>query len=66
MLPPDTDDLDGDGVSEIFAEENSEDGRFVFGSAPTLADCFLVPQMYNARRFGCDLVFKKCDYQLFI
>ena len=26
-----------------------------FGGAPSLADVFLVPQLYNARRFGCDL-----------
>ena len=26
-----------------------------FGDAPTLADCCLVPQVYNARRFGVDL-----------
>jgi maleylpyruvate isomerase len=25
------------------------------GAAPTLADVCLVPQLYNARRFGCDL-----------
>lgn len=30
-------------------------GRFCFGSTPSLADIFLVPQLYNARRFGCDL-----------
>jgi maleylacetoacetate isomerase len=30
-------------------------GRFCFGDAPTLADLCLVPQLYNARRFGCDL-----------
>lgn len=30
-------------------------GRFCFGDAPSLADLFLVPQLYNARRFGCDL-----------
>jgi maleylpyruvate isomerase len=28
---------------------------FCFGAAPTLADLCLVPQMVNARRFGCDL-----------
>lgn len=28
---------------------------FAFGDAPTIADCFLVPQLYNARRFGVDL-----------
>jgi maleylpyruvate isomerase len=30
-------------------------GRFAFGDTPTLADCYLVPQFYNARRFGVDL-----------
>lgn len=30
-------------------------GRFSFGDAPTLADVCLVPQLSNARRFGCDL-----------
>jgi maleylacetoacetate isomerase/maleylpyruvate isomerase len=28
---------------------------WAFGDAPTLADCVLVPQVYNARRFGVDL-----------
>jgi maleylacetoacetate isomerase len=31
------------------------EGRYMFGSAVTLADVLLVPQMYNARRFHCDL-----------
>jgi maleylacetoacetate isomerase len=30
-------------------------GRFCHGDHPGLADCFLVPQVYNAERFGCDL-----------
>jgi maleylpyruvate isomerase len=30
-------------------------GQFCYGDAPTLADCCLVPQMFNARRFGVDL-----------
>ena len=30
-------------------------GPFCFGAAPTLADICLVPQLANARRFGCDL-----------
>lgn len=29
--------------------------RFCHGDAPTIADCFLVPQVYNAQRFGIDL-----------
>ena len=28
---------------------------YSFGDSPTLADAFLVPQVYNARRFDCDL-----------
>jgi maleylacetoacetate isomerase len=31
------------------------DGRHMFGGAVTLADVCLVPQMYNARRFRCDV-----------
>ena len=34
---------------------HSETGPFCHGDAPTMADCCLVPQIYNAERFGCDL-----------
>jgi maleylacetoacetate isomerase len=37
------------------AEVIAGDGPYVFGDAPTLADTFLVPQMYNARRFDVAL-----------
>jgi maleylacetoacetate isomerase len=30
-------------------------GKFCFGDTPTLADICLIPQLGNARRFGCDL-----------
>jgi maleylacetoacetate isomerase len=30
-------------------------GRFCFGDTPTLADICLIPQLGNARRYGCDL-----------
>jgi maleylacetoacetate isomerase len=30
-------------------------GRFCHGDAPTLADVCVVPQLYNAVRWGCDL-----------
>ncbi|HEY3256976.1 MAG TPA: maleylacetoacetate isomerase [Polyangiaceae bacterium] len=30
-------------------------GRYCHGDDPGLADCFLIPQLFNARRFGCDL-----------
>ncbi|MGF1464802.1 MAG: maleylacetoacetate isomerase [Sandaracinaceae bacterium] len=32
-----------------------EAGSFCFGDSPTFADAFLVPQLYNARRFGVDV-----------
>jgi len=34
---------------------SGSDGRHLFGSSVTLADLLLVPQMYNARRYRCDL-----------
>ena len=30
-------------------------GKFCFGDVPTLADICLIPQLGNARRYGCDL-----------
>lgn len=33
----------------------SESGDFCHGDSPGLADCYLVPQVYNAERFSCDL-----------
>jgi maleylpyruvate isomerase len=30
-------------------------GKFCFGDSPTLADICLVPQLGNARRYGCEL-----------
>jgi len=30
-------------------------GKFCHGDTPTIADCCLVPQIFNARRFECDL-----------
>jgi len=30
-------------------------GRFCVGDEPTIADCCLIPQVFNARRFGVDV-----------
>jgi len=35
--------------------ERSGHGPYCHGQAPTLADVFLVPQLFNARRFECEL-----------
>jgi maleylacetoacetate isomerase len=36
-------------------QSTTGDGRHMFGTTVTLADVLLVPQMYNARRYHCDL-----------
>jgi len=33
----------------------SKGGKFCFGDSPSLADICLIPQLGNARRYGCDL-----------
>ncbi len=30
-------------------------GKFCYGGTPTVADCCLVPQIFNAQRYQCDL-----------
>lgn len=44
-----------DGFDALEALLASTPGPFAFGSAPTLADVCLVPQMTNARRFNVEL-----------
>ena len=39
---------------ERLLTDSEETGRFCHGERPTLADCCLLPQVYNARRFDCD------------
>lgn len=45
----------GDGLAalETFAKQHG--GHFLYGDTPGLADIVLVPQLYNARRFGLPL-----------
>ncbi len=45
----------GFAAFEALALERSADGQFSFGDALTLADVWLIPQLYNARRFELDL-----------
>ena len=40
---------------EAMLARHGPEERFVCGDGPTLAEICLVPQMYNARRYGCDL-----------
>ncbi|MCA0401903.1 MAG: maleylacetoacetate isomerase [Proteobacteria bacterium] len=40
---------------EAFLTQAGRTGRYALGDTPTLADAFIVPQVYNARRFECPL-----------
>jgi len=39
---------------ERLLADSDETGQCCHGDRPTLADCCLLPQVYNARRFDCD------------
>jgi len=45
----------GEGLAALEAMAASTAGRFLVGDAVSVADCCLVPQLYNARRLGVDL-----------
>ncbi|MES2262201.1 MAG: maleylacetoacetate isomerase [Pseudomonadota bacterium] len=45
----------GLGALEQQLARDSATGRFCHGNTPTMADCCLAPQIYNAQRFDCDL-----------
>ena len=44
-----------DGLARFEAEVASAAGKFCHGDAPTMADCCLVPQIFNAKRYQCEL-----------
>jgi maleylacetoacetate isomerase len=45
-----------DGLAKLEAELGKPGtGRYSHGDTPTMADCCLVPQIFNAQRFQCDL-----------
>jgi len=45
----------GFAAIESMLYQHPSTGRYCDGDTPTMADCCLVPQAYNARRFGIDL-----------
>ena len=57
-----------DGLAKLEAELSGGTGKYSHGDSPTMADCCLVPQIFNAKRYNCDLapypatmrVFEQC------
>jgi len=45
----------GFGALEQLLSASDQTGQFCHGDTPGLADCCLVPQLYNARRYHCNL-----------
>jgi maleylpyruvate isomerase len=43
------------GFAALETMVSSHGAGFCFGDVPTIADCCLIPQIYNARRFNVDL-----------
>jgi maleylacetoacetate isomerase len=43
------------GLSVVESRLASRPGTYCFGDRPGMADCTLVPQIFNARRFDCKL-----------
>ena len=41
-------------IEQVLAKD-ARVGRYCYGDTPSLADCFLVPQVANAQRMHCDL-----------
>lgn len=44
-----------DGLAKLEAELKGKAGKFSQGDSPTMADCCLVPQIFNAKRYNSDL-----------
>jgi len=45
----------GEGFAALEVLIDRHGDGYAFGNFPTMADCFLVPQVFNAERFGIDL-----------
>jgi maleylacetoacetate isomerase/maleylpyruvate isomerase len=44
-----------DGLAKMEAELAGSSGKFCHGDSPGMADCCLVPQIFNAKRYSSDL-----------
>lgn len=44
-----------EALEELLPSADQSDGPFLMGKTPSLPDCYLLPQLYAANRFGADL-----------
>jgi maleylacetoacetate isomerase/maleylpyruvate isomerase len=44
-----------DGLAVVERQLAAQPGRYCHGDTPTIADCVLAPQVFNAQRFQCSL-----------
>lgn len=54
-----------DGLTKLESDLGTGAGRFCHGDSPTIADCCLVPQIFNAKRFNCDLAAYPATMRIF-
>ena len=47
--------MEGLAAAEAMVADHPSTGTYCEGNIPSLADCCLIPQIYNARRFGVDM-----------
>ena len=47
--------VEGLSAAEAMVADHPSTGTYCEGNTPGMADCCLVPQLYNARRFGVDM-----------
>jgi len=47
--------IEGFQSLEAHLARHLDTGTFCYGHSPTIADCFLVPQVFNAQRFDIDV-----------
>jgi maleylpyruvate isomerase len=46
---------EGFNMMEAFLVRNGMHGKYCYGDQVSMADCCLVPQVFNAQRYNCDL-----------
>ncbi len=56
-----------DGLAKLEADlvASPDTGRYCYRDEPGMADCCLVPQIFNAKRYSCDLAPYPCVMRIF-